>query len=172
MVFFYVQYCLSILRGRDDWLHHQLNGHELEQSLGDSVGKGSLACCSPWGRKELDTIYRMKNKFSTAVFRSIFFPSNISKLNPELIFFPFREIFCSVSPKRDEQAQGKWKDIKLADCSPVKIILSQRLWLILQCKKSLFIVENQQRFIVVNQKRYIFWIFIVLSLWTKHSFGT
>ena len=98
----------------------------------------------------------MKNKFSTAVFCSIVFPSNISKLNPELIFFPFREIFCSVSPKRDEQAQGKWKDIKLADSSPVKIILSQRLWLILQCKKSLFIVENQQRFIVVNQKRYIF----------------
>ena len=34
--------------------HHQLNGHEFEQSLGDSEGKGSLACCSPWGHKELD----------------------------------------------------------------------------------------------------------------------
>ena len=35
--------------------HHQLNGHEFEQTLGDSEGQGSLACCSPWGRKESDT---------------------------------------------------------------------------------------------------------------------
>ena len=34
--------------------HHQLNGHELEQALGDGEGQGSLACCSPWGHKELD----------------------------------------------------------------------------------------------------------------------
>ena len=33
---------------------HCLNGHELEQTPGDSEGKKSLACCSPWGRKELD----------------------------------------------------------------------------------------------------------------------
>ena len=35
--------------------HHQLNGHELEQALGDGDGQGSLACCSPWGCKESDT---------------------------------------------------------------------------------------------------------------------
>ena len=35
--------------------HHQLHGHEFEQTLGDSEGQGSLACCSPWGGKELDT---------------------------------------------------------------------------------------------------------------------
>ena len=34
--------------------HHQLNGHELEQTLGDGEGQGSLACCSPWGHRELD----------------------------------------------------------------------------------------------------------------------
>ena len=34
--------------------HHQLNGYEFEQILGDSEGQGSLACCSPWGHKELD----------------------------------------------------------------------------------------------------------------------
>ena len=106
----------------------------------------------------------MKNKFSTAVFCSIFFPSNISKLNSELIFFPFREIFCSVSPKRDEQAQGKWKDIKLADSSPVKIILSQRLWLILQCKKSLFIVENQQIYCSKSKEIYFLNIYSVTTL--------
>ena len=27
--------------------HHQLNGHEFEQTLGDSEGQGSLACCRP-----------------------------------------------------------------------------------------------------------------------------
>ena len=34
--------------------HHQLNGHEFEQTLGDTEGKGNLACSSPWGHKELD----------------------------------------------------------------------------------------------------------------------
>ena len=37
-----------------DRQHHWLNGHESEQILGDSGGQGSLECCSPWGRKELD----------------------------------------------------------------------------------------------------------------------
>ena len=35
--------------------HHQLDGHEFEQALGDGEGQGSLACCSPLGRKESDT---------------------------------------------------------------------------------------------------------------------
>ena len=34
--------------------HDRLNGHELEQSVGDSEEQGSLACCSPWGYKESD----------------------------------------------------------------------------------------------------------------------
>ena len=38
--------------------HHRLDGHEFEQTLGDSEGQGSLACCSPWGHKELDMTYR------------------------------------------------------------------------------------------------------------------
>ena len=33
--------------------HHQLNGHELEQTLGDCERQGSLACYHPWGHKEL-----------------------------------------------------------------------------------------------------------------------
>ena len=36
-----------------------LNGHEFEQALGNGEGQGSLACCSPWGRKELDTTERL-----------------------------------------------------------------------------------------------------------------
>ena len=36
--------------------HDQLNGHEFEQALGDGEVQESLVCCSPWGRRELDTI--------------------------------------------------------------------------------------------------------------------
>ena len=36
--------------------HHQLNRHEFEQTLGDSEGQGSLACCRSWGLKQSDTI--------------------------------------------------------------------------------------------------------------------
>ena len=35
--------------------HHQLSGHELEQTPGESGGQGSLASYSPWDHKELDT---------------------------------------------------------------------------------------------------------------------
>ena len=35
--------------------HHRLNGHEFEQAPGVGDGQGSLACCSPWGHKGLDT---------------------------------------------------------------------------------------------------------------------
>ena len=35
--------------------HHRLNGHECEETLGDSEGQGSLGYCSPWGHKESDT---------------------------------------------------------------------------------------------------------------------
>ena len=31
--------------------HHQLNGHESEQTLGNTGGQRNLACCSPWVTK-------------------------------------------------------------------------------------------------------------------------
>ena len=34
---------------------YQLGGYEFEQALGVGDGQGSLACCFPWGLKELDT---------------------------------------------------------------------------------------------------------------------
>ena len=48
--------------------HHRLNRREFEQTQGDSEGQGSLACCSPWGCKELDMaevtehMFRVKRK--------------------------------------------------------------------------------------------------------------
>ena len=41
--------------------HHWFNGHEFEQAPGDGEGQGSLACCNPWGRKELDMPKRLSN---------------------------------------------------------------------------------------------------------------
>ena len=41
--------------------HHRLNGHEFEQTPGDGEGQGSLACCSPWGHKELDMTELLNN---------------------------------------------------------------------------------------------------------------
>ena len=39
--------------------HHWLNEHEFEQAPGVGDGQGSLACCSPWGCKELDMTKRL-----------------------------------------------------------------------------------------------------------------
>ena len=44
----------------------QLDGitDSMDMSLstpGDSEGQGSLVCCSPWGRKELDMTQRLNN---------------------------------------------------------------------------------------------------------------
>ena len=41
--------------------HHQLNGHEFEQTPGDGEGQGSLACYGLWGHKELDMSEGLNN---------------------------------------------------------------------------------------------------------------
>ena len=41
--------------------HLQLDGHEFQQTLGDSEGKGSLVWCSSWGCKELDMTEQLNN---------------------------------------------------------------------------------------------------------------
>ena len=51
--------------GEDEMVgwHHWLNGHEFEQTQGDSEGQRSLAYCSPWGCKESDMIERLNNNY-------------------------------------------------------------------------------------------------------------
>ena len=44
--------------------HHWLNGPEFEHALGDGEGQGSLECCSPWGRTELDRTEQLNNNKS------------------------------------------------------------------------------------------------------------
>ena len=44
------------------WLNGKLNGHEFEQTQGDSEGQGSLVYCSPWGCKKLDIVTRQQQQ--------------------------------------------------------------------------------------------------------------
>ena len=48
-------------RGGDGWWHHLLNGHEFEQTQGDSEGQGSVAYCSSWGLKKSDMTEQLNN---------------------------------------------------------------------------------------------------------------
>ena len=46
---------------------HWLNGCEFEQPLGDNEGQRSLACCSPWGGKELNMTEWVNNNNSNTL---------------------------------------------------------------------------------------------------------
>ena len=54
--------------------HHQLNGHEFEQTPEDGGGQGSLVCCSSWGRKELDMTYQLNNNNKYKQYLRICYP--------------------------------------------------------------------------------------------------
>jgi len=51
--------------------HHRFNGHEFEQTPGDSEGQGSLACCSPWGLKESDMTEQLNTNKPSSKMRVI-----------------------------------------------------------------------------------------------------
>ena len=44
--------------------HHWLDGHEFEQTQGDTEGQRSLECCSSWGCKESDMTEGLNNNSS------------------------------------------------------------------------------------------------------------
>ena len=74
--------------------HHQLNAREFEQALGVGDWQGNLACCNPWGSKELDmTELNCRNAMyfsysplviciteSVLLLPLIFFPLNLKSL--------------------------------------------------------------------------------------------
>jgi len=63
--------------------HHWPDGHESEQTLGDSEGQGSLACCCPWHHKKSDTTeWLNRNNRTKGTF---------------LFFFDFKSSFCLYS---------------------------------------------------------------------------
>ena len=72
--------------------HHWLDGHEFKWALGVHDGQGSLACCSPWGPKELDRTER--HNWTELTIHTVVWPSTppISR-----IFSPFQtEILYSL----------------------------------------------------------------------------
>ena len=60
--------------------HHRLNGHEFEWTLGVGDGQGGLACCSPWGCKELDTTEQL-NRTELKINSKAPFTSDFSNLS-------------------------------------------------------------------------------------------
>ena len=59
-----------------EW-HHFFNGHKFKQAPGDNERQGSLVCCNPWGRKELDTIQQLKSTTTTTTTTNVFSASHI-----------------------------------------------------------------------------------------------
>ena len=47
-----------------EW-HHQLNGHESDQTPRDSEAQRSLACCSSWGHRESDRVTEQQKRTTT-----------------------------------------------------------------------------------------------------------
>ena len=45
--------------------HHQLIGHEFEQTWGDSEGQRSLECCSPWDCRVRQDLATENNNFNS-----------------------------------------------------------------------------------------------------------
>ena len=50
--------------------HHRLDGHEFEQTVGDSEGQGSLGCHGPSGCKELDTTWQLNSNSIRLILKS------------------------------------------------------------------------------------------------------
>ena len=51
-------------RGWEGWMTSLLNGHEFDQTPGDSEGQGRLSCCSPWVLKVSDTTEKLNHNNS------------------------------------------------------------------------------------------------------------
>ena len=77
-------------------IHHRTE-QEFKQTPGDGEGQGSLACCSPWGRKELDTAERQNDsKNRTKHSRRSF----TSSKKPGVLFHPETTLrFREMNPK-------------------------------------------------------------------------
>ena len=74
--------------------HHQLNGHEFEQTLEVGDRQESLVCCSPWGHKELDTTEQLNNDdllsnhLSSSIKTSTYFSISVHKNYSSLSVYP------------------------------------------------------------------------------------
>ena len=71
--------------------HHWLNGHEFEQTPGDSEGQGSLVCCSPWVANSWTRLSDWITMYSTK-----------RKKNNPLIIRNIRDVFQTHYPEQNK----------------------------------------------------------------------
>ena len=88
--------------------HHRLNGHEFEQTLGDSEGQGSLVCCSPCGCKVSDVTEQHNNFLPSEAF--VLHHNILERSGP----LPFYRASCVIKTYRSATGMG------LPWCSVVK----------------------------------------------------
>ena len=71
-------------RGWDDWMASLIHAHEFEQTPEDNERQGSLACCSPWGRKDtIEWLNSNNNNFHNYLLEQ--FKLLITQANPTII---------------------------------------------------------------------------------------
>ena len=78
--------------------HHWFDGHEFEQAPGVGDGLGSLACCSPWGRKESDTTEQL-NWTAAQLSMLLVWPQQKTATSQQHFFMSlfFSFSFCAIS---------------------------------------------------------------------------
>ena len=92
--------------------HHPLNGHEFEQTLEDSEGQGSLACCNSLGLKESDMTQQNNNEVPDFTCIILFIPNTMSAMQT---IFPTLFLLFShsvVSDCWDPMHYIKFKEVK------------------------------------------------------------
>ena len=88
--------------------HYRLNGHEFEQTPGDSEGWESLACCSPWGHKEPDTTEWLNNSNPTErALDSI--PDPLAIRRSERHYLAFQPLSCLIWSWRTVQRKSSFR---------------------------------------------------------------
>ena len=74
--------------------HHRLDGLEFEQAPGVGDGQGGLACCSPWGHKELDMTDWLN---WTKLFIFILYNNSVYLFIISFLFFWLPHVVCGIS---------------------------------------------------------------------------
>ena len=87
--------------------HHQLNGHEFEQTLGDGKAQGSLVCCSLWDCKESDRTEWLNNNLSENIRRAGSLSSSTYLPSIQIHAWKLRRCSVNICEKEEEK---KMKD--------------------------------------------------------------
>ena len=136
--------------------HQQINKNEFEQTPRDGEGQGSLACCSPWGCKELGTTEGLNNNSKNNRIKVSWFSTNgFGKKNFFLLMLPKANQASTIRELSDVQAgfskgRGSWDQIasiwwiiekqKSSRKTSISALLTMpkplTVWITINCRKS------------------------------------